>query len=161
MEEKEKSVYIVSEKRESVAVYSQVKDALDACSRIEDVEEIVSLDEYRRFSEGECTRLQVRSEATRVYILQVVEDKGGESYGSEMWQSVSEFKTDLISDAVSWYDDEHNREDGYDECKRCTKDKKECKERFIRRLRGRGYSKIACDYYATIYEVGIDVKEDS
>lgn len=156
--EKQKTVYIVSEGSSEVFVYSQEKEAM-AALEIEDPEEIASLEEGGRFYEDECTRVEVRHNANSVYILQVVEDKGGESYGSETWRSVSDFKQDLIGGALAWYDNEHNREDCNDACKRCAKDKQSCQERFIRRLKGRGYSKISRDFYASIYSVGIDVKE--
>lgn len=156
MEEKKKNVYIVRGKTDTYKVYGKEKDAMVACE-INDPEEITSIDDDNMFDSDKCTRMHIGLKSTRVFILDIIEDKGGESYGYERWESAHESERDMILSALSCYDNEHDRRDGHyiDRCKRCVIDKKECKKRFISRMKGRGYSQISPDIFATSYKVEI------
>lgn len=156
MEKKVKNVYIIQEKTGTYKVYGKEKDALAACE-IDDPEEITSLDEDNMFDGDKCTQMHIGLKSTHVFILYIIEDKGGESYGCETWESAYESERDMLSEAVSFYDNEHNRSDTHssNRCKRCDTDKNECKKRFIKRMKERGYSKISPDIFCECYKVDI------
>jgi len=152
-EEETKTVYIITDNT-GYKVYGKEKDAL-AATGIEDSEEITSVDEDNMFNGERCTRMHIGIKSTHVFILHILEDGEGESYHCETWESAHQSEKDMLSSAVEFYDNEHNREDDDDRCKRCAIDENECKKRFISQMKGKGYSKISPNIIASSFKVDI------
>ena len=169
-----KDVYIVSKLRKAyrsygVTVYSREEDAIKECQNEDkdfSAKNICELDEFLQICghidcerDGiQCTRYSVDIDSTSLYLLQIENDDGGQSYGTEIWHQVSDDKEDIIDQAMDWYEEEHNREDEDQEwlkCSTCSKSPSKCKMKFIKRFMNKGGAELSNNYFANIYKIDI------